>query len=105
VLGHEGGERCDRARLGNDVRVRREHQLARSRRDAGVDVRRERAWLGVLEHTDALRNRAEASGEVGDHDELVDLRRQGRQRLLELPRVPVGDDDGRDRHDADNTSR
>ena len=40
------------------------------------------------------------AGNVRDHDELVDLRRKRRQRLLELGRMAVGDDDGCDLHAA-----
>ena len=42
--------------------------------------------------------RRHGAGDVRDHDELVDLRTQRRQRLLELGRVPVRDDDGGDVH-------
>ncbi len=40
------------------------------------------------------------AGDVRDHDELVDLRRERGQRLLELGRVPVRDDDRSDLHAA-----
>ena len=91
-------ERGDRARLGHRVRIGHEHVLACRRRDAGVHVRGERARPRAFEHACPRWKRSDAAREVRDHDELVDLRRQRGQRLLELARVTVRDDDCRDRH-------
>ena len=90
-------KRRDRVRLGHRVRVRREHELRRGQRDAPVHVRAEAERALVVHRLDAVRDRA---GDVRDHDELVDLRRERRQRLLELGRMAVRDDDGGDLHAA-----
>ena len=50
----------------------------------------------VLEHARPLRQPSNRAGDVRDDDELVDLRRQSRERVLELGGMAVRDDDSRD---------
>jgi len=89
----------DRAGLRHGVGIRDEDELVLRARRTEVRVRRERERLVVLQHAYVLRQPAwNASRNVRDHDELVDLRRERRQRLLELRGVPVRDDDGADLH-------
>ena len=94
----EADELRDGVRLGVGVGVGDKDVVAARRSGAEVDVRREREWPLVLEHAGAEALRADAAGPVRDHDELVDLRRERRQRALELAGVAVRDDDGGDRH-------
>ena len=85
--------------LGNRVGIRDQDVLAGGRRRAEVRVRCERQRAFVLEHACAGGHlRGKAAGDVGDHEQLVDLRRERRQRVLELGGVPVRDDDGADLH-------
>jgi hypothetical protein len=96
----EADERVDRARLGHCVRIRDEHVLTGRCRHAGVHIRCERARARALEHARSGRQRPDAAGNVRDHDELVDLRGQQGQRLLELACVTVRDDDRGDRQES-----
>ena len=79
------------------IRVRREHELRRRQAHALVHVRAEAERALVVHGLDAVGDRA---GDVRDHDELVDLRLERRQRLRELGRMAVRDDDGGDPHAA-----
>jgi hypothetical protein len=99
----EPDELDDRPVLRHGIRVGDEDVLAARRGHAGVHVLREAAWTGILEHARSRRHRADATRQVRDHEQLVDLRREGGQGLLELARVPVRDDDGRDLQES--TSR
>ena len=82
VLGHEVARARRRPRLGHGVGVRRR---ARRRRSCGRSPRLRFAakpsGRGLCERLDARRHRAR---DVRDHEQLVDLRPQRRQRLLEL---------------------
>ena len=89
----EPDELGDRPLLRIGVRIRDQDVLARRRRDPHVDVRREREPPLVLEHANAFGDRADAPGNVGDDEEIVDLGRERRQRALQLGGVPVRDDD------------
>ena len=60
-----------------------------------VHVGAEAERPGVVHRLDARRHGA---GNVRDHHELVDLLAQRGQRLLELARMTVRDDDGGDLH-------
>ena len=80
----------DRAGLGDRVRVHDQHGVAAGARDAEVDVGRKPERAVVLDRPAPVRRRA---GHVRDHEQLVDLRLERRERLGELGRVPVRDDD------------
>jgi hypothetical protein len=101
---------CERDQLADGVlfrhgvRVRNEDVVAGCGLDPHVDVRGERERPLVLEHADAVGYRFHAARQVGDHEQLVDLRSERGQRALQLVRVPVRDDDRRDRH-RPSTSR
>ncbi len=99
VRGDEVPEDRDRVRRGDRVRVRDENQLVARVRDADVRVRGERRAdarsRGRARRPGAA---ADAVRDVRDEQELVDLRREHGQRLLELLRVAVRDDDRRDLH-------
>ena len=73
-------------------------------RGSQIRVGGEREGDRVLEHTRPVRQvRRQAVGDVRDHKQLVDLRRERRQRVPELGGVPVRDDDCADLHES--TSR
>jgi hypothetical protein len=92
---------ADGVRVGNRVRVHDEHVVAGGRRGADVRVRRERERPLVVYDAYPLRQRPRrAPRDVRDDDELVDLRDERGQRALELVRVTVRDDDGRDGQSA-----
>ena len=99
---HELAEDGDRARLGHGIGVGDEHELAGRRTRARVDVRRVARRPCVLDHTRAERIRRRGARRVRDHDHLVHLRHERRQRLGELLAVAVGDDDGGDLHAAEH---
>ena len=75
--------------------VRSAPRFAFAAKESGRAFSRTRASGGQLG--------GDAAGDVRDHEQLVDLRRERRQRLLELRRVAVRDDDGGDLHPS--TSR
>ena len=95
---HERAEHRHCVRFRHRVRVRRHDELARGRGHATVDVGCEAPGCLVLDHPRARGHRANASLDVRDDDDLVDLRRERREQALELDGVTVGDDDRRDRH-------
>jgi hypothetical protein len=94
----ERDERTHGVGLGDRVRVGNQHVLAARRRDAEVDVRSERERPRILEDPHVGRHAVGGTGQIGDHERLVDLGRERRQRARELRRMPVGHDDGRDLH-------
>jgi hypothetical protein len=94
----EAHERSDCVLLRDRIRVRDDDVLPARGRDACVHVRREGARGRAVEHAYTLRHLAHAAGDIRDHDELVDLRSERRQRLGELAHVPVRDDDRRHLH-------
>jgi hypothetical protein len=100
MLLHELTQGRHRARSRNRVGVRNEHELAGGRGDAVVEIGGEAQRAGVVVNADAVVARGRTARYVGDHDHLVDLRYERRQRPLELGRVPVRDDDRRDPHPA-----
>jgi hypothetical protein len=96
VLVREPDELGDRPLLRHRIRVGDDDVLAARRRHAGVHVFGEAARAWIPEHAGTCGHGADAAGQIGDHEQLVDLRRERRQRLLELARVTVRDDDGGD---------
>ena len=104
MLVGEADECLDRTWLGHGVWIGDEHVLADGGHDADVDVRGEGKRPRVLEHPHARRHCADAAGSVRDHEQVVDLRRERRQRAFELGRMTVRDDDGGDPH-RPSTSR
>ena len=76
MLFREAGQLRDRAGLRVGVRIRDHDELAGRLRDAAVNVRGERDRVCVLEHASARRPLPDAAGDVRDHDQLIDLRRQ-----------------------------
>ena len=90
MLCHERAEGRDRARLGHGVGVDGEDRLADRALDAQIEVGGEPERPLVAQRSDAGRCRA---GDVRNHEQLVDLRRERGQRLRELGGVPVRDDD------------
>ena len=73
---------------GHRVGVRDEHELAGRRARARVRRSLRSRRLRVLDHTHSERVRRRGARRVRDHDELVHLRRERRERLSELPRWP-----------------
>ena len=68
-------------------------------RDRMLQVVRRVGGRGDHAHPGPRRERGRGgSGRVRDDDEIVDLRREGRQQLLELASMAVRDDDGGDAH-------
>ena len=90
---HERGEDDDGARLGDGVRVVDQDELTGRLGDAAVQVGGIAERRCVLDQPRTVRVVREAAGHVRDQDDLVDLRREGGQRLGQLLAVPVGDDD------------
>ena len=78
--GHERPERLDRTVLGDRVRVGDQDQLAARRGCARVDVRGEAERARLLDHAGAERIGGRAPRQIRDHDRLVDLRQERRQR-------------------------
>ena len=94
----------DGTRLRHRIRIRDQHELVLGVVRAEVRVRREGARDVVDEHARPVRQlRRQAARDVRDHEQLVDLRGERRQRLRELAGMPMGDDNGADFHDR--TSR
>jgi hypothetical protein len=91
MLGHERAEGADRSGINDRIRVRGDDELGRRPCKTHVQVRGEPKRLGVDNRVDTRRNR---SRDVRDHDQLVDLRLQRRQRLGDILRRAVRDDDG-----------
>ncbi len=101
MLLHERAQDGYGVRLRHRVGVRDQDELVLGTRCAEVRVRRERDRAGILEHPGAVRQLGrQAAGDVRDHEQLVHLRCERRQRPRELVRVAVRDDDGRHLHDS-----
>ena len=74
----ERAQLLDDVRHGDRVRVREQDEVARRLGDAAVGVRGEALRALVVQDPNAGRNLADASRHVGDHDQLVHLRRERR---------------------------
>ncbi len=76
------GERAELGhgvRLGDRVRVCKQDELTCRLGDAAIRVRREAVGTLVVQHACAGRDGVDASGDVRDDDDLVDLGSQRRQ--------------------------
>jgi hypothetical protein len=96
MLAHERGEERDRAVGGDRIRVGEDHELTVRGGDARVDVGGQRLRSCVLQHAHSVRHLRDGRGRVRDHDDLIDLRQERRQRRPELHGMVVRDDNGRD---------
>jgi hypothetical protein len=77
VLLHELGEQADRVGSRERVWVRHDDGRRARARDSEIRVRCEAMWLVSLDEGDASRKRRCRCRQVGDDDELVDLREEG----------------------------
>ncbi len=100
MLVHEGGEHGNRTRHRDGVRVVDEDELAARLGNAAVQVGGVAERALILERACPVTAGGRAPGDVRDHDDLVDLGRERRQRLGELGAVAVGDNDRRDHASA-----
>ena len=92
---HELAQDPDRSGVRDGVGIGDEDELVLGVRRPDVRIPGERQRPFVLEHADARRKLARnASGDVRDEEQLVDLLREERQRACELFGVAVRDDDG-----------
>ena len=73
--------------------------------DAAVRVRGETMRPVVDEHANRHRDVVDAARHVRDHDELVHLREERRERFAQFGRATVRDDDRRDARHRASTSR